>query len=471
MLCYPSHGLLEDSMKKVSSSSSLLGVVCSVILALAVCNIIVLVSIRQAPQLGALLDRKQQIDRIHSTPVFQMLQAARQKLTTDSATDADIKQRRPQQQQLQLQPQCQLTDRDLQGVLAAAAASTAASGSLLKLFARASALKLRSKLQQEWTAALQPFSAQPAQHAQDARNLPAGFHNDTNSSSASPARSSSSIASPARSSSASPAQGSNCKSVGLAPQSALAKTASSPPKTALLLVLGDWGSLQRMLSLYAINLYTIWCYARQHGYGLELYVHGEPLPHAMPVFFIKVSGVQYLFNTLGYQHVLYLDMDTFTSPHSAPPLSLFYGEFPAASLLLQAEDNLCAAAMLWRNNPDAALLLQAWWDLGAAGCCPTFPHDQTALKHLVLLYAANITGQPWVYPPDTQVIGRERLKDGAVFHRRQQSICMNGLHMLRHTVVLLYRTTTNIAARMLWAMLVSCRHAGGLPCCSLQLGK
>jgi hypothetical protein len=375
-------------MKRVSTSNSL-QVVCSVVVALAVCNVVVLVSIRNAPQLGAVLNQKQrQLDRVHSTQVFAILQAAQQKLSTGSFTDADSNQHAPQKQ-LQLQPECQLTDGHLQGVLAAAAASTAASGSLLKLIARASALRLRSKLQQEWTAALQTFSAQDVH----AHQRPAGLRNGSTSSSDWPPQSTSS-----------------CKSVGLLPRSSsLGRTNSYQHKTALLLVLGDWGSLQHMLRLYSINIYTIWCYARQHGYGLELYVHGKSLPHALPVFFIKVSGVRYLFNTLGYQHALYLDMDTFTSPHSAPPLSLFFGEFPAASLLLQAEDNLCAAAMLWRNTPDAALLLQAWWDLGAAGCCPTFPHDQTALKHLVLLYAANITGRPWVYPPDMQVTGTPTL--------------------------------------------------------------
>ena len=45
---------------------------------------------------------------------------------------------------------------------------------------------------------------------------------------------------------------------------------------------------------------------------------------------------------------------------------------------------------------------QAWWDVGAAGCCPTFPHDQTALKHMLLVYLANITQQPWLYGPDMQ---------------------------------------------------------------------
>lgn len=157
-----------------------------------------------------------------------------------------------------------------------------------------------------------------------------------------------------------------------------------------------------MLRLYSLNLFSIWSYARMHGYGLELYIHDQPLPNDMPVFYVKVLGVHHLFNTLGYQHVLYLDLDTFTSPHSAPPLSLLYGEFPAASLLLQAEHNICAAAMMWRNTPEAAVLLQAWWDVGASGCCPTFPHDQTALKHMMLVYLANVTGQPWLYGPGMQ---------------------------------------------------------------------
>jgi hypothetical protein len=65
---------------------------------------------------------------------------------------------------------------------------------------------------------------------------------------------------------------------------------------------------------------------------------------------------------------------------------------------MQAEHNMCAAAMLWRNTPDADMLLQAWWDVGVSGCCPTFPHDQTALKHMLLMYLANVTGHSWLYP-------------------------------------------------------------------------
>jgi hypothetical protein len=116
----------------------------------------------------------------------------------------------------------------------------------------------------------------------------------------------------------------------------------------------------------------------------------------------QVLGVRHTFDQLGYQHALYLDFDTFTSPHSAPPLELLYDEAPGASLLMQAELNMCAGVMMWRNTPDAAFLLQAWWDVGATGCCPTFPHDQTALKQVMLAYMANITGLPWVYGREAQ---------------------------------------------------------------------
>jgi hypothetical protein len=169
--------------------------------------------------------------------------------------------------------------------------------------------------------------------------------------------------------------------------------------TKLLLVLSDWGSLEQLLtqqseSLYAIKLYTLWCYARLHGYGLEIYVHGEPLglPHAMPVAFVNVLGVRYLFSALGYQHVLYLDMNMFASPHSAPALSLFSkaGSFLQPVSCCRADDTMHVAPLLWRNNPDAAALLQAWWDVGVAGCCPAFkgvPFEQIALQHLLLAYA------------------------------------------------------------------------------------
>lgn len=138
------------------------------------------------------------------------------------------------------------------------------------------------------------------------------------------------------------------------------------------------------------------------GYGLHIYVHGSPLPPWMPVFFIKPPGILHAMQELAYEHVVYVDFDVLTSPHTAPPLSLFYAEYPGASLLLQGEYNFCAGVNLWRNTPDAHAILQAWWEMGACGCCPTAQHDQSALKHIVLAYIANLTGDATVYPTSAQ---------------------------------------------------------------------
>jgi hypothetical protein len=118
----------------------------------------------------------------------------------------------------------------------------------------------------------------------------------------------------------------------------------------------------------------------------------------MPVYFTKPRGVQHMLDDWDYSHVLFTDWDVLLSPHSAPPLSLFFGEAPAASLLQQGEYNLNAGVNLWRNTPDAAMLLRAWWELGAAGCCPwTVQHDQSALKHIVAAMLANVTGDARLY--------------------------------------------------------------------------
>jgi hypothetical protein len=189
-----------------------------------------------------------------------------------------------------------------------------------------------------------------------------------------------------------------CRSVELL----AARSHNSSQSTAMLLVVNSWPRLHRELSIYSVSLLMMWFYARMHGYGLHIYVHGADLPPYMPVYFIKPAGILHVMNDLGYQHVLYHDWDVLISPHTAAPLSLFYREFPSASLLFQGEYNLAAGTNLWRNTPEGRAFLQAWWDLGAQGCCPTAQHDQSAIKHIVAAYLANITGQPNVYGPRLQ---------------------------------------------------------------------
>jgi hypothetical protein len=182
-----------------------------------------------------------------------------------------------------------------------------------------------------------------------------------------------------------------CRSVEVLPAQ---PSTSSNDSTAILLVVNSWSRLvDHSLNVYSTNLLMLWFYARLHGYGLHIYVHGAELPSWMPVYFIKPAGLLHAMNDLGYQHVMYTDWDVLLSPHTAPPLALFYGEYPAASLLLQGEYNFAAGANLWRNSPEGHALLQAWWDLGARGCCPTTQHDQSAFKHIVMAYLANITGE------------------------------------------------------------------------------
>jgi hypothetical protein len=184
---------------------------------------------------------------------------------------------------------------------------------------------------------------------------------------------------------------------------AQSERSSSNSSTTILLVLNSWWRLvDHSLPVYSTNLLMLWFYARMHGYGLHIYVHGADLPPWMPVYFIKAAGLLHIMHNLNYQNVMYADWDVLLSPHTAPPLSVFYSEYPKASLLLQGEYNFAAGANLWRNTPDARTFLQAWWDVGAKGCCPTKQHDQSALKHIVAAYLANFTGDPSLYGPASQ---------------------------------------------------------------------
>jgi hypothetical protein len=192
------------------------------------------------------------IDELHQTPVFQLLQATHDRMQFRGSSLKHSARR------LHLQPQCQLQESQLQEVTTAAVAfATAPSQPDSSDEARDAALVLRSIMLRAWVKVLQPFS-QPVQGP------------GANSRS-------------------------KCKSVGLNPRPARRFTSKADDikhSTALVLVLGDWASLERLLKLYAINLFSIWCYARQHGYGLELYVHDEPLPHSLPIYYIKVTSIR-----------------------------------------------------------------------------------------------------------------------------------------------------------------------------------
>lgn len=226
---------------------------------------------------------------------------------------------------------------------------------------------LRGKLEAAWKQALKPFLA---------GNLPSDSSNSN-------------------------ATGSRCQCRSVEVHPAQPQFGSSSSSTGIIVVVSSWSYLiEHSLRIYSTSLLMLWFYAHMHGYGLHVYVHGADLPDYMPVFFVKPAGILHAMQDLRYQQVVYVDWDMLLSPDTAPPLSLFYQEYPYASLLFQGEQNLAAGANLWRNTADARAVLHAWWDLGARGCCPTIQHDQTALKHIVAAYLADLTGDASVYAPD-----------------------------------------------------------------------
>lgn len=157
----------------------------------------------------------------------------------------------------------------------------------------------------------------------------------------------------------------HCTTVGLVPAT---PQQLQTRHTAMVLVSDKRATVQAYLLRDPVNLYTMWRYASSNNYGLELYVHNTTLPANVPPYFVKLWGVRQLFDT-GYSYVLGLDWDIYISPHTAPPLSLFYSEYPDAALLLQGEFNFCAGVLLWRNSPAAHRILDEWWQMALTGCC------------------------------------------------------------------------------------------------------
>lgn len=313
---------------------------------------------------------------VHNNPVLSALQAARVNNNSSSSVALQPVSARHDMQCCRI--------KSMSSVLAAAAgfrnaaASLQAAGSPSQE-ARELLLLFRSQFAKVWAAELQHVVSQ---------NLATGSSSSKSSSNNCRCRSVQLLAARQPRSSSNSSRGNT--------------TNDSNEPTALLLVLNSWDRLNHQLQLYSANLLMLWSYARLHGYGLHVYVHGADLPPWMPVYFIKPAGILHTMQDLGYHTVLYMDWDMLISPHTAPPLSLFYNEFPSASLLQQGEYNLCAGVNLWRNTADGRALLHAWWELGAAGCCPTTQHDQSALKHIVSAYIANLTGELVVYGPRAQ---------------------------------------------------------------------
>jgi hypothetical protein len=85
-------------------------------------------------------------------------------------------------------------------------------------------------------------------------------------------------------------------------------SSSRRKRTALLLVSDQRSRLQLHLQSYAVQLATLWHYAAAHGYGLELYTHDDALPANVTGHFVKIKGVQRMFQ-LGYDYVLGMDWD------------------------------------------------------------------------------------------------------------------------------------------------------------------
>lgn len=149
-------------------------------------------------------------------------------------------------------------------------------------------------------------------------------------------------------------------------------------RTAMLLVSDQRSRLQLHLQSYSVQLATLWYYAHSQNYALELYTHNDTLPANVTGHFVKIQGVKTMF-ALGYDYVLGLDWDMYISPYTAVPLSVFFSEWPRASILVQGEDNMCTGAVLYRNTHAAVRFLQHWWELALTGCCWRGPlHDQVS---------------------------------------------------------------------------------------------
>jgi hypothetical protein len=85
-------------------------------------------------------------------------------------------------------------------------------------------------------------------------------------------------------------------------------SSSSAKRTALLLVSDQRSRLQLHLRSYSVQLATLWHYAAAYNYGLEVYTHDEPLPANVTGHFVKIKGVQRMFE-FGYDYVLGMDWD------------------------------------------------------------------------------------------------------------------------------------------------------------------
>jgi hypothetical protein len=85
-------------------------------------------------------------------------------------------------------------------------------------------------------------------------------------------------------------------------------SSSRSKRTALLLVSDQRSRLQLHLQSYSVQLATLWHYAAAQNYGLEIYTHNDSLPSNVTGHFVKIKGVQRMFE-LGYDYVLGMDWD------------------------------------------------------------------------------------------------------------------------------------------------------------------
>jgi hypothetical protein len=85
-------------------------------------------------------------------------------------------------------------------------------------------------------------------------------------------------------------------------------SSNRPKRTALLLVSDQRSRLLLHLQSYSVQLATLWHYAAAQNYGLEIYTHNDSLPSNVTGHFVKIKGVQRMFE-LGYDYVLGMDWD------------------------------------------------------------------------------------------------------------------------------------------------------------------
>ena len=149
---------------------------------------------------------------------------------------------------------------------------------------------------------------------------------------------------------------------------------------------------------YVWHLVTAIGYSLQHNYDLLIYNQLEELPAGRPPHFSKILGAQNALFEMHYNWVFWTDLDAWSSPGSSVSLAhLLQGP---ESLIMQGEQDLCAAMMLFKRTEATMDFLREYWDEGAKGCCAEHPFDQRGMLRVLGRRLAVESGNNRTMPAD-----------------------------------------------------------------------